>query len=135
MLSRSLKCTTARIKDRTARALFNLGRRTRILKPYVMTTRLGVTEYTVDTELFEKFWQFCATVETEGLGEMELYLFGYKFTTEVRIPITDDERAKVFNELSNNIMLLVEDKARTDKYVTEYYRIDSETNMKKENLC
>lgn len=121
--------------DRTARLLLDLGRTTRTTRPYEKFTKLGVETIVVDTELLERFVDYCATIESGTLTDTEMHLFMVKFSTETNTGIGEVERAQVFEQLSDEILKLIEEVETTDKVITEEYRANSTTILEKDGIC
>ena len=120
-------------RDRTARSLLNLGRSTTTTRPYRLHDVLGVPTVTLDTELFNNFLLYCATLETTNFTDTEMSLFLIKLSTDTDTNIPEIDRERVFEELSNQILHLVEYIETEDVDITQEWRDDSELNKDKDN--
>jgi len=135
LFRRTKNCNRIREKDSTARAILNLGRRTGKVRPYVIQSRQNEKLVIVDTDLLERFIVFCSTLNEYGLTDIELSIFMAKLSTETETRMSEEERALVFNKLSEEILKIVNYEDTTDKIITEEYRVDSQKNEEENNTC
>lgn len=135
MLSLNPICKSAKIRDKTARSILRLGVMTAKIRPYVWVDETTIPRIVVDTKFLERFIHFCATLDTKGMSDTEHLLFLNKMSTETELSILETEREKVFDNLSKEILAIVKKVERTDKVITEEWRMDSKINLERLNIC